>query len=258
MVHRSASNGLEKQLLENATGRSNHQEGFLHQMKRWEEREGWSMMRFANFPGGGSASEDDMSTATPSLEAARVAALNRYAILDTEPEESFDDLVTLAAHVCKTPIALLSLVDDHRQWFKSKVGVEIRETPVEYSFCAQAIKQSELFIVPDTLNDARFRENPLVVNEPHVRFYAGAPLINEDGYALGTLCVVDRQPRELDDAQKDALRALRGLALRQMELRRNLRLLKDALNDRTKEEHARELELKRLEEKLVRVLGLRI
>lgn len=199
-----------------------------------------------------------MGVAMPSLEVARVAALNRYAILDTEPEQTFDDLVTLAAYVCKTPIAMLSLVDDHRQWFKSKVGVEVRETPVEISFCVHAIKQQDVFIVPDALKDDRFRDNPLVVNEPHIRFYAGAPLVNEDGYALGTLCVVDRQPRELDESQKEALKSLRSLALGQIELRQNLQLLKEALNDRTKEEHAREQELKRLEEKLVRVLGLKI
>lgn len=199
-----------------------------------------------------------MNSPALSTEAARLAALDRYAILDTDPEESFDDLVILASYICKTPIALLSLLDDHRQWFKSTVGVQVRETPLEMSICAHAIKQEDLFIVPDTLQDARFRENPLVVGEPHIRFYAGAPLINEDGFALGTLCVLDRQPRELDPEQKQALKSLRQLALKQMELRRNLQLLKDALNDRTREEHAREQELKRLEEKLVRVLGLKI
>lgn len=199
-----------------------------------------------------------MNSPALSTEAARLTALDRYAILDTDPEESFDDLVILASHVCKTPMALLSLLDDHRQWFKSTVGVQVRETPLELSICAHAIKQHDLFIVPDTLQDARFRENPLVLGEPHIRFYAGAPMINEDGFALGTLCVVDRQPRELDAEQKQALKSLGQLALRQMELRRNLQLLKDALNDRTREEHARELELKRLEEKLVRVLGLKI
>jgi two-component system, NtrC family, sensor kinase len=197
---------------------------------------------------------------TPSLtsEAARVAALNRYAILDSEPEQSFDDLVILAAHICKTPMAMLSLVDDHRQWFKSKIGVEVRETPRDVAICAYTIQHDDLFVVPDTLQDARFRENPLVTGEPHIRFYAGAPLINDDGYALGTLCVLDREPRELNPEQKEAVNALSRLALRQMELRMNLQLLKDALNDRTKEEHARELELKRLEEKLVRVMGLKI
>ena len=199
-----------------------------------------------------------MNSPALSTRAARLAALDRYAILDTDPEQSFDDLVILASYICKTPIALLSLLDDHRQWFKSSVGVQVRETPLEMSICAYAIKQEDLFIVPDTLKDARFRENPMVVGEPHIRFYAGAPLINEDGFALGTLCVLDRQPRELDREQKQALESLRQLALKQMELRRNLQLLKDALNDRTREEHARELELKRLEEKLVRVLGLKI
>ncbi len=198
--------------------------------------------------------------APPKIEAARVAALNRYAILDTEPEQSFDDLVNLASYVCRTPMAFLSLVDDHRQWFKSKVGVEIRETPLDASICAHAIRdgKEELFIVGDTLQDARFRDNPLVVQEPCIRFYAGAPLINEDGFGLGALCVVDRQPRELEPEQKEALKSLRRLAVGQMELRRNLVLLKEALNDRTKEEHARELELQRVQEKLVRVMGLKI
>jgi GAF domain-containing protein len=191
-------------------------------------------------------------------EAARVAALDRYAILDTDPEQSFDDLVILASHVCKTPIALLTLVDDHRQWFKSAVGVQVRETPREISFCAHAIQQHDLFIVRDALQDPRFKDNPLVTGEPHVRFYAGAPLVTEDGFSLGTLCVGDRQPRDLDEEQKLALTSLSRLALRQMELRTNLQMLKQALNDRTREEHARELELKRLEEKLVRVLGLHI
>jgi len=199
-----------------------------------------------------------MTATMPSTETARLAALNRYAILDTEPEQSFDDLVVLASFVCRTPIATLSLVDDHRQWFKSKVGVEIRETPRDISFCAHAIQQEELFIVPDALADPRFKDNPLVLGDPHIRFYAGAPLIDEDGYALGTLCVMDRQPRELDDTQKEALFSLRRLALSQIELRRNIQLLKEALSDRTREEHAREQELKQLQEKLVRVLGLKI
>jgi GAF domain-containing protein len=211
----------------------------------------WSMMAAG-------LTEVCMAAPTPSTEAARVAALNRYAILDTEPEQSFDDLVILAAHICQAPMAMLSLVDDHRQWFKSKFGVQAPETPKEVSICAHAIQQNDLFIVPDTLEDARFRENPLVIGEPHVRFYAGTPLINEDGFALGTLCVLDHEPRQLDEAQKEAVNALGRLALRQMELRMNLQLLKDALNDRTRAEHARELELKRLEEKLMRVMGLKI
>lgn len=204
------------------------------------------------------AREEVVGTSSAAAEAARVAALDRYAILDTEPEQSFDDLVNLAAHVCGTPIAMISLVDERRQWFKSKVGVQLRETPRDISICAHAIQQHELFIVPDLREDARFRDNPMVLGDLRLRFYAGTPLVNEDGFALGTLCVVDREPRELNDDQKEALSALGRLALRQMELRRNLQLLKEALNDRTREEHAREAEIKRLEDKLVRVLGLKL
>ena len=198
------------------------------------------------------------AASTATNETARLAALNRYAILDSEPEQSFDDLVILAAHICNTPMAMLSLVDENRQWFKSKFGVQVSETSRDTSICAHAIQQKDLFVVPDTLKDDRFRNNSLVTGEPHIRFYAGTPLVNEDGYALGTLCVVDREPRELDPAQKEAISALGRLAMRQMELRLNLQLLKEALNDRTREEHARELELKRLEDKLVRVLGLNV
>lgn len=194
----------------------------------------------------------------PTTDAARVAALEKYAILDTEPEQAFDDLTLLASYVCKTPIALISLVDEDRQWFKSKVGLSVSETPREIAFCSTAIQQSDVMIVPDTLLDDRFRNNPLVVSDPRIRFYAGAPLINEEGYALGTLCVVDRAPRELVPEQKEALQALSRLVLAQLEFRRNLALLKEALTDRTQAEHERERELVKLQQTLTRVLGLRI
>src|SRR5215471_10887406 len=190
-------------------------------------------------------------------EAARVEALHKYAILDTEPEQTFDDLVLLASFICKTPIAMISLVDEDRQWFKSKVGVSISETPREIAFCATAIRQPDVFVVPDTLNDERFRNNPLVVSEPNIRFYAGAPLINEEGYALGTICVVDRTPREFGPGQQAALKALSRLVLAQLEFRRNLMLLKEALNNRAEEEHERQRELVKLQQTLLRVIGLR-
>lgn len=192
----------------------------------------------------------------PTNEVARVAALQRYAILDSEPEQGFDDLTLLASYICQTPIALISLVDENRQWFKSRVGLSISETSREIAFCSRAILQSDIFIVPDTLQDERFRNNPLVVSEPNIRFYAGAPLITEEGYALGTLCVVDRTPREVSPEQKEALKALSRLVLAQLEFRRNLVLLREALNDRTKEEHERQKELTEVQETLFRVLGL--
>ena len=198
-----------------------------------------------------------MTVLSSGTEAARVAALERYAILDTDPEQSFDDLVLLASFICKTPIALISLIDESRQWFKARVGLDVSQTPREIAFCSIAIQQSDIFVVPDALKDARFRDNPLVLAEPHIRFYAGAPLINEDGYALGTLCVVDISPRELDPHQKEALIALSRLVLAQLEFRRNLILLKEALNDRTKEEHERQRELLHVQETLMRVVGIR-
>src|SRR5215471_15790636 len=189
-------------------------------------------------------------------EAARVEALHKYAILDTEPEQTFDDLVLLASYICKTPIALISLVDEDRQWFKSKIGISISETAREIAFCATAIQQPDVFVVPDTLNDERFRNNPLVLAEPNFRFYAGAPLIDEEGHALGTICVIDRIPREFAPDQQEALKALSRLVLAQLEFRRNLMLLKEALLDRTKEEHERQRELTKLQETLFRVMKL--
>jgi len=187
-------------------------------------------------------------------DAARVGALQKYAILDSEPEQAFDDLTFLASYVCKAPIALISLIDENRQWFKAKVGISATETSRDIAFCSTAIQQPDVFVVPDAMRDQRFCTNPLVVSEPNIRFYAGAPLVNEDGYALGTLCVIDRAPRELGADQEAALKALSRLVLMQMEFRRNLILLKEALSDRTREEHERERELKKVQDTLMRVL----
>ena len=171
-----------------------------------------------------------MNTMTaPSLqnEKKRLKVLWQYEVLDTVPEEVFDDLTELAARICEAPIALISLVDEKRQWFKSKVGVSVSETSRDLSFCAYAITQADLYIVPDATRDERFASNPLVTSEPKIRFYAGAPLITPDGYALGTLCVIDKVPRELRPEQKQALRILARHVVSQLELRRRSRELGD-------------------------------
>ena len=175
-----------------------------------------------------------MSAPTLGQEKKRLKVLWQYEVLDTVPEEVFDDLTELAARICEAPIALISLVDEKRQWFKSKVGTTVNETSRDISFCAHAIRQSGLFIVPDATQDERFANNPLVRSDPKIRFYAGAPLTTPDGYALGTLCVIDKVPRELRPDQKQALVILARHVVSQLELRRRSRELIDARKESKK------------------------
>jgi len=144
----------------------------------------------------------------PSNEKERLIALKGYNILDTLPEEQFDRLTELAAVICKVPIALVSLIDENRQWFKSRVGISAEETPRSISFCQYAVAEGKVFEVTDALNDERFVENPLVTNIPNIRYYLGQPLIDPNGFALGTLCVIDREPRQLDETQLRGLEVL--------------------------------------------------
>ena len=149
-----------------------------------------------------------MQHTTPEDERQRLEALARYRVLDTPPEEDFDRVVALAADICDAPIALISLIDRQRQWFKAKVGLAVNETPRAYAFCAHTIRQDDLFQVEDASRDERFRNNPLVTGTPRIRFYAGVPLVVETGHHLGTLCVIDTLPRVLTAAQAAKLSIL--------------------------------------------------
>ena len=172
----------------------------------------------------GVMSTGDGSTSTHDIdlggEPARLSALNSYHIVDTQPEPQFDRIVTAAAGVCDTPIALISFVDKERQWFKARHGLDVDETPREISFCAHAIRDDKLMEVTDARADPRFADTPLVTGEPHIGFYAGAPLVTPAGYRLGTVCVIDREPRQLDEVQTNVLEVLRDAVMRELELRR--------------------------------------
>lgn len=198
-----------------------------------------------------------MDEHVPGGESARLVALRSYRILDTDPERAFDDLAFLASDVCNTPIALISLVDADRQWFKSRIGVSQSETARSIAFCAHAIQQRDPFVVQDALADGRFANNPLVQSDPNIRFYAGVPLVTPDGYALGTLCVIDREPRGLDSHQMAALEALGRQTMAQLELRRNLMELKQALAERDRAEEERERVIHELKDALDHVKTLR-
>jgi diguanylate cyclase (GGDEF)-like protein len=164
----------------------------------------------------------------PSNEAERLAALRAYEVLDTAYEDAFDNIAHLAGRLIDTPIALISLVDADRQWFKSRIGLDGTETAREFSFCAHAINAPrEVLVVPDALLDPRFSDNPLVLGEPRIRFYAGAPLTNSQGASLGALCVIDREPRTMSAETRELLRRLAETVVTTLELRRAMNGVRD-------------------------------
>lgn len=171
-----------------------------------------------------------MKAKAPTQEAARLEALRQYRILDTPSEQSYDDITAIAAFICDVPIALISLVDADRQWFKSKIGLEVSETSRDVSFCAHAILDQRIMIINDAIHDARFVDNPLVTCVPGIRFYAGVPLVTPDGHSIGTLCVIDHQPRDLSAKQIEMLNALARQIVMQLEQKRIAAQLADALD----------------------------
>ena len=177
-----------------------------------------------------------VSAPLPKNESARLEALRQYEILDTDPEEVFDDITRLAAYVCETPIAVISLVDRERQWFKARHGLGPAETSRDCAFCAHAILEETPMVIPDALADSRFADNPLVTSEPYIRLYAGAPLITPEGFRLGTLCVIDRVSRTLDHGQIAVLRMLANQVMTQLDLRREVSALKKSLAERKRVE----------------------
>jgi len=229
--------------------------GELHGVDRPELNSRGNGSRVAAVPATGPLWRSAMLPPKPANEQQRLATLRGYEILDTEPEAAFDDLTLLASCVCQTPIALISLVDADRQWFKSSVGFSVKETSRDIAFCASAILQSDVFIVPDASEDERFAENPLVVSEPKIRFYAGAPLVR-DGHALGTLCVFDRVARKLSPEQLEALRALGRQVQAQLDLRRNLKRLAASLAARDRAEEEKDLVLRELKAAMANIRTL--
>lgn len=166
----------------------------------------------------------------PANEIQRLRSLREYSVLDSLPEQAYDDLTKLASAICNTPIALITLLDEDRQWFKAEIGLGIPETPRSMAFCSHAIMTpDDVMVVEDAGRDERFASNPLVVGDPNIRFYAGAPLVTPTGEALGTICVIDREPRTLSEAQQEALRILSREVIVQLELRRSIATLEQTV-----------------------------
>lgn len=166
--------------------------------------------------------DDALSTGICGLqtdETLRLRTLDRYQVLDSQPEPQFDRIVTLAKRALRVPIALISLVDEERQWFKARDGLSVDQTPRSQAFCDHAIRRREVMVVEDAQLDPRFQDNPLVTGEPGIRFYAGAPLITHDGQALGTVCVIDLVPRSFDAADQETLTDLAAIVMDELELR---------------------------------------
>ncbi len=170
----------------------------------------------------------------PKSERRRLEVLRGYDVLDTPAERAFDDLTHLAAQICQTPVATISLIDEARQWFKSRVGVEAQQTPRDLAFCAHAILQRNVMVISDATRDPRFSDNPLVTGPPYVRFYAGAPLLMPEGEVVGTLCVIGHEPRIMTPAQIDGLDALARQAVSQLKLRKMVKALQTAVDDQAR------------------------
>ena len=182
-----------------------------------------------------------------SEEQRRLEVLHEYGIMDTPPEEEYDNLTSLASRICGTPISLITLLDDRRQWFKSVVGLEINETPIEYAFCTHAIQHpSELLVVPDSRKDERFASNPFVTGEPYIVFYAGMPLVDDAGQALGTLCVLDTEEHTLTPFQRTALQQLAKQVVYLMELKKENQVLRNTVSNLEQENAALEVDVQKL------------